>query len=800
VSLNSRYLGKYELRERLGRGGMAEVWKALDPQLQRFVAIKFVQSNLRADPTFVTRFVREAQAVASLRHPNIVRIYDFESSTSDDEDSMAYMVMDYVEGETLADYIHDNADAKRFPSNSEIAHLFIPIGSAIEYAHQHGMIHRDIKPANILLDKHNTAQNPMGEPILSDFGIAKIMGTATGTLTGSSIGTPLYIAPEQAKGQTPTEASDIYSLGVTLYETATGRPPFLGDSPFAIIHQHISDAPPAPRSINPNISPQLESIILRCLAKNPEERFPSAAAFTNALKETLELSGSSTDISNQHTIYGSRQLAENETILASSPSLAAATGEAGNTPAGLIDMLPTVISRPLKDEPAMPLAAALPSQSEAAQASVTPVRAGSVAPETPPSSTTGPAKPPAGKARSRRGLYTIVVAALIIVIVGGGLGAYFAFFHTPANTAGNTTSTAIVGHGFFTSSGAAFGNNLGINDTFDVSLSRIPAPAAGKSYYAWLLPDANVAEGNALALGTLSNAGGTWSLTNTYTSPQHINLIGQYSRLLITEEPTNPAPVSYTLDKTKWRYYAEIPQSPPATTCEVTTSINQLNDLCHVRHLLSNDPDLEQVHLFGGLNYWFSNNIQEIQKWAREGVDHSNPADVRHKMIDILYMLDGTSCIEQDVQKAMQTAPGTDNTPDDNRLQKIAAISLLNCPATATPGFLEHISSHLNAIVQRPDATANQKKLAIQINTELNSINNDLVQLHADALQLAKMPNSQITQTQAKPIRTEIDALATAVLSGGTDPMTGKQEVGVQQISSQMQQLATFNITAYKGQ
>src|SRR6266849_1778810 len=216
MGTNPRTLGKYELHERLGRGGMAEVWKAFDPQLRRYVAIKFVQANLRTDPTFATRFVREAQAVASLRHPNIIRIYDFETSTTESGESMAYMVMDYIEGQTLADYIHSTSLVHKFPPVIEIVHLFTSIGAAIDYAHQHGMIHRDIKPANILLDQHNTARNPMGEPILSDFGIVKMMGTATGTLTNSSVGTPLYISPEQAKGQPGDEKSDIYSLGVTL--------------------------------------------------------------------------------------------------------------------------------------------------------------------------------------------------------------------------------------------------------------------------------------------------------------------------------------------------------------------------------------------------------------------------------------------------------------------------------------------------------------------------------------------------------------------------------------------------------
>src|SRR5437588_5376461 len=280
-------LGKYELRERLGRGGMAEVWKAYDPQLKRYVAIKYVQANLRADPAFATRFVREAQAVASLRHPNIVRIYDFETSTLDSDESMAYMVMDYVEGQTLADYVRNNAPAHQLTSASEIVHLFTPLAAAIGYAHQHGIIHRDIKPANILLDKHNTSHNPMGEPILSDFGIVKMLGTTSGTLTNSSVGTPLYISPEQAKGQPGNEYSDIYSLGVTLYEVCTGVPPFRGDSPFAVINQQISSPPPLPTLINPALPPALEAVVLRCLAKEPEERFPTASAMAKALNASV---------------------------------------------------------------------------------------------------------------------------------------------------------------------------------------------------------------------------------------------------------------------------------------------------------------------------------------------------------------------------------------------------------------------------------------------------------------------------------------------------------------------------------
>src|SRR5437763_4919940 len=204
--MNPRYLGKDELRERLGSGGMAEVWKGFDTQLHRYVAIKILRANLLNDPEFMTRFVREARAIASLHHPNIVQIYDFQTTdSSDSSNSLAYMVMDYVEGQTLADYLRNTSRMGKFLPAPDLVNLFASISRAIDYAHQHGMLHRDIKPANILLDKRHTAQNPIGEPVLTDFGIAKLMGSSTGTASGTWLGTPLYISPEQALGQPGNE-------------------------------------------------------------------------------------------------------------------------------------------------------------------------------------------------------------------------------------------------------------------------------------------------------------------------------------------------------------------------------------------------------------------------------------------------------------------------------------------------------------------------------------------------------------------------------------------------------------------
>ncbi len=229
MSTHPQQLGKYEMRERLGRGGMAEVWKAFDTQLHRYVAIKLMHADLQNDPEFMTRFVREARAIASLHHSNIVQIYDFQTTDTTDANSpLAYMVMDYVEGQTLADYMRDTTRVGKFLTSNELVQLFASISRAIDYAHRQGMLHRDIKPANILLDKRNTLQNAMGEPVLSDFGIAKLVGITGGTVQGTWLGTPMYVSPEQVQGQPGNERSDIYSLGIILYEICTGSPPSAG--------------------------------------------------------------------------------------------------------------------------------------------------------------------------------------------------------------------------------------------------------------------------------------------------------------------------------------------------------------------------------------------------------------------------------------------------------------------------------------------------------------------------------------------------------------------------------------------
>ena len=315
-------LGKYRLQERVGGSGIAEVWKAFSPQLRRYVAIKILHADLKNDPRFITRFEREAQAIASLHHPNIVQIHDFQVLT--DSNIIAYLVMDYIDGSTLADYIANTSRKKNFPCANEIVHLFAAICAAIDYAHSKGIVHGDIKPANILLDTHahhhgdlerppnTTAEDEFRRvkggdlsllhgahnsidlaypqdrmPIVTDFGMTRLLGTPAGTLSRWGLVTPFYLSPKQAMGYVGDVSGDIYSLGVILYEICTGVPPFQGDSPSLIMMQHITATPTPPIEVNPDISHALSSIILRSLDKNPKMRFSSASEMAATLAEVL---------------------------------------------------------------------------------------------------------------------------------------------------------------------------------------------------------------------------------------------------------------------------------------------------------------------------------------------------------------------------------------------------------------------------------------------------------------------------------------------------------------------------------
>jgi serine/threonine-protein kinase len=266
--------GRYELHRRLGRGGMAEVYLARDQLLDRPVAVKVLFPALATDAGFVERFRREAQAAANLQHPNIVSVFDWGEANG-----TYFIVMEYVEGHTLADTIRD--EGRLHPDRA--AEVTADIAAALGFAHRNRVVHRDVKPGNVLITRDGGVK-------VADFGIARALSDSSDqnlTKTGSVMGTATYFSPEQARGAAVDPRSDIYSLGVVLYEMITGHPPFAGDSAVAIAYKHVQENPTPPRRIDPNLPETLEAITLKCLAKNAANRYPSAQDLRADLRRYL---------------------------------------------------------------------------------------------------------------------------------------------------------------------------------------------------------------------------------------------------------------------------------------------------------------------------------------------------------------------------------------------------------------------------------------------------------------------------------------------------------------------------------
>ena len=268
---------RYELGETLGFGGMSEVQYARDLLLHRDVAVKVLRADLARDPMFDLRFRREAKNAAKLNHPSIVQVFDTgEMDTPDGP--IPFIVMEYVDGETLRDVLREQGRVSQRQALTWMA----DVAAAMDFSHNAGIVHRDMKPANVMLD-HTGAIKVM------DFGIARAMGEnhATMTQTSAVMGTAQYLSPEQARGLKVDPRSDIYSMGCVLFELATGEPPFTGDSPIAVAHQHVHEDPPRPSEINENLTPEFDSVVLKAMNKNPANRYQSAAEFRSDMIKLL---------------------------------------------------------------------------------------------------------------------------------------------------------------------------------------------------------------------------------------------------------------------------------------------------------------------------------------------------------------------------------------------------------------------------------------------------------------------------------------------------------------------------------
>jgi serine/threonine protein kinase len=265
-------LGGYRIISQIGKGGMATVYKAWQESMERYVALKVLPKYHSKDPSFTKRFIQEARTIARLEHRNILPVYDY-----GEQEGVAYMAMRYLKGGTLRDILSTGELPFR-----DIVDIMGQICAGLGYAHRHGVIHRDIKPSNIMVDTE-------GAVYITDFGMAKVLeNTGTLTASGTMLGTPLYMSPEQCAGKEIDARSDIYAVGVVLYEMVTGQTPYQADTPMAILLAHIHEPLPLPKDINPSIPDDIQRVILKALAKDPEDRYQSVQELSDALTEAAQ--------------------------------------------------------------------------------------------------------------------------------------------------------------------------------------------------------------------------------------------------------------------------------------------------------------------------------------------------------------------------------------------------------------------------------------------------------------------------------------------------------------------------------
>jgi serine/threonine protein kinase len=845
------HLGKYELLERLGHGGVAEVWKALDTQLQRFVAIKLLKPNLREDPNFLVRFQREAQFIAQLHHPNIVQIHDFEvyrSDDADDEDTLpiAYMVMDFVEGQTLASYIRATSNQGQIPTPTELVNLFTSISLAIDYAHQKGVIHRDIKPANILLDSRNTAVNPMGEPILTDFGVARMLSTASNTLTGTQLSTPLYISPEQARGYPGNERSDLYALGIILYEMITGAVPFRGDTAQDLLQQHITMLPPAPEQVNPRISPALSHVIMRSLAKDPVARFSSASALTTALAEALQIPvpeslgqpGFPPDASDRPTMLAVPPTPpDGNSPLPATPSHGPASGEGAWTPflgindANSVAPTPGPVSGPNSmtplQGPASGPGAMTPFQGPVSgPGSINPSHGptsgpGTMMPATrymsptptrpapPPTPPIVPPPPSSAVAGGRRpGWLPLAIILLVLVLIGSALGSYFLLFK-PAQV--QTPPGPIVGQAYYLSSGQLNPPTAqGIADEVQIDLKNVPPPKSGDSYYAWLLGDRHPdthpdligprpLTPPILLTNNLPVNNGTIHYIYDGSKTQHNNLIATTSRLLITEQPAGQNVQAPSTNRADWRYYAEIPQD------QIPNDSPGFSALTHIRHLFYNETNIQVLGLNGGLDFWMSRNAEKIIEWSVSARDNwagnqTTPAQVSlmtNLFISMLDYLDGSINVHIDVP------PGTPLVVDPltSRVSLLSVVPDQQVSANFDhnpPGYLDHVMLHVGQVGKAIDISPQTRQLTVRILDALTRAETFLEGVRQDVIKLFQITNNlaQIQQASTQALLDDMTTKALYAYIGQVDPTTNQALPAIQQAHDDIQQLAALTVTS----
>ncbi len=747
MSTGLQRIGRYELSKRLASSKTSEVWLAFDPRSRSNVTLNVFYTTIQADSDSMLGFRQRVERIATLHHPNIARIHDILIFPASDPNSRTAstvcIAIDYTERHTLADYLHHTRAGKIRPG-ADIVQLFTSLSLALDYAHQQGIIHGNLNPGSILLKRGGITPEQIGEAVLTDFDYMTPLRN-----TGNA-NSPFYLSPEQIRGQPATARSDTYSLGVILYELCTGVLPFRGNRPIAIMMQHLNAPPTAPEAMNPTISSALTSVILRSLAKEPEKRFSSASTLTVALAHALNT-----------------PVPEPLSQTAPEPEITFTNGFHPILQADLAPFTEPTLSR-YKDEST----------------------------RTPPTGNgTGIPFPSAAKLQNRKkrphnAWYLISIFVLLLA----SLGTIATLLLLPRNQA--AAPNQLVGHAFFLNSGQFNANSpQGINDELQVTLSGIPDPPAGKSYYAWLLADQNVSEALPLSLGALHVERGSVQLRYP-GDQQHTNLLGNASRFLITVDDAHHPTNNPLIDRNSWRYYAVIPPTP--------SPLDKLHFsmLDHLRHLMYESPELSIRNLHGGLAFWFVRNtatVSERANGARDAWNKKDIATIRNQIIGLLDYIDGQSFVRTDL-------PPHTPLQANARTSQIALLGPApqnpDAPGYAykgevPPGYVYLISEHMVGAIQSSQTTPDQHKLAVEINKGLDDVKRMFEQIHQDAKQLLSMNNEQLLQLPALALLDDLAKQAQYAYAGQLNPSSGQSDGGALWIYGNLQRLTAFDIRQY---
>jgi serine/threonine protein kinase len=688
MSTVPRRIGKYGLQQQLGSGSLGEVWLAYDLESNQVVALKLFHSDLQADPNFLARFQQAGQVLSALHHPNIVPLREFEVLRVPETNSTtACMAMEYIEGETLADYIQNSSRKGLFPPISAILYLFKALGAALDYAHQQGVVHGGLKPSNILLDRRRALHSKIGEPRIGDFGLATFLKGST------NLQSALYISPEQAKGQAPSGRSDIYALGVILYEICTGVPPFRSESAVALMMQHINVLPTPPILINSSIPPGLSEVILRAIAKDPATRFRTASDLADAVADacaalpTGQLSLGDDFARNGHEAVDVPSAVSgplSSTLAQTTRRLPAVTPESGANaplPAPASSRLP----QPLAPAPSAP---ALPAVTTAVLPAV------------------------AAGSRKRELPFTYGVVAVLVLLFIILSAIVTVFWLHPGQSGGSAqpgiTASGPPGYVFFQD------DALGRSDVLRIEMNNLSAPPSGQAYFAWM----QLAGSKVQLLGKLSVSGGKGLLVYPGDA-QHSNLLAVVQGFFITLEPDQGGS----------------PQTPQGR--RVFQGAVNGAALPYLQHLLYLGPGLP-VKL--GIATELFESIKSINEKAGSIVDDlQGPHDYGlawRQANRIITMIDGSDY-----------AHSSGDLPADQPTLLQIPIGLVSSPST--PGYLDLMTTEVNHLQGVLGQNAMMQLHLQHINNALSDLRQWVASMRTYSSQLAKTPLQQMGTAEA---------------------------------------------------